>query len=67
MSLHSSLKAWPLRNPFLPWLGADVLSLPGVAERRVGWLWSARDRFERWVGQPWSLVGMRRPVDGKRR
>lgn len=55
------------RNPFLPWLGADVLSLPGVAERRVGWLWSARDRFERWVGQPWSLVGMRRAVDGKRR
>ncbi|MFC0203778.1 phytanoyl-CoA dioxygenase family protein [Novosphingobium soli] len=47
------------RNPFVPWLGADPLSLPGLAERRVGWLWSARDRLERWVGQPWRKVGRR--------
>lgn len=48
------------RNPFLPWLGGDILSLPGLAERRVGWLWAARDRFANLVGQPWRSVGTRR-------
>lgn len=51
------------RNPFLPWLGGDVLSLPGIAERRVNWLWSVRDRFEKYVGQSWRPVGRRAPVD----
>jgi hypothetical protein len=51
------------RNPFLPWLGGDLLSLPGVAERRVGWLWALRDRFEKQIGQPWKECGSRRPVD----
>ena len=50
------------RNPFLPWLGGDVLSLPGLAERRVGWLWAARDRFANLVGQPWRSVGKRKAV-----
>ncbi|MBX7481998.1 phytanoyl-CoA dioxygenase family protein [Qipengyuania sp. 6D47A] len=50
------------RNPFLPWLGGDPLSIPGVAERRVGWLWAFRDRFERNMGQPWQSVGRRRPT-----
>lgn len=50
------------RNPFLPWLGGDILSLPGLAERRVGWLWAARDRFEHRVGQPWRSVGRRKAV-----
>jgi hypothetical protein len=47
------------RNPFLPWLGGDLLSLPGVAERRVGWLWALRDRWEARIGQPWRPVGVR--------
>jgi hypothetical protein len=51
------------RNPFLPWLGGDLLSLPGIAERRIGWLWALRDRFEAQIGQPWRPVGKRRPVD----
>ncbi|MGB3795570.1 MAG: phytanoyl-CoA dioxygenase family protein [Alteraurantiacibacter sp.] len=51
------------RNPFLPWLGGDLLSLPGIAERRVGWLWAFRDRFEKRIGQPWQPVGKRKPVD----
>ena len=50
------------RNPFLPWLGGDLLSLPGLAERRIGWLWAARDRLERWIGQPWKPVGKRRAI-----
>ncbi|KUO51031.1 MAG: phytanoyl-CoA dioxygenase [Sphingomonadales bacterium BRH_c42] len=51
------------RNPFLPWLGGDLLSLPGIAERRVGWLWAFRDRFEKHIGQPWKECGSRPPVD----
>jgi hypothetical protein len=51
------------RNPFLPWLGGDLFSLPGIAERRVGVVWGFRDRMERWIGQPWKPVGRRRPVD----
>lgn len=52
------------RNPFLPWLGGDLLSVPGIAERRVHWLWALRDRFEHRIGQPWKPVGRRGPLDG---
>ncbi len=51
------------RNPFLPWLGGDVLSIPGIAERRIDWLWKLRDRLEKQIGQPWTPVGKRRPID----
>ena len=51
------------RNPFLPWFGADLLSLPGLAERRVGWLWAFRDALAPWLGQPWQPAGLRRPLD----
>lgn len=51
------------RNPFIPWLGGDILSLPGLAERRVPWLWALRDRFESRIGQPWRAVGRRTAVD----
>ncbi|AOL22042.1 2OG-Fe(II) oxygenase superfamily protein [Erythrobacter litoralis] len=57
------LWSYARRNPFLPWLGGDLLSLPGIAERRVGWLWSLRDRLERQMGQPWQSVGRRRAID----
>ena len=53
------------RNPFLPWLGGDLLSLPGLAERRVGWVWAFRDRFAARIGQPWQPVGRRTPVDDR--
>jgi hypothetical protein len=66
-SLHPGerLEIWSYlrRNPFLPWIGADPLSLPGLAERRVGWLWAFRDAVEPWLGQPWRSVGVRRPLD----
>lgn len=55
--------AYSRRNPFLPWAGLDPLSLPGIAERRIGALWAARDALERWVGQPWQPVGLKRPLD----
>ncbi len=57
------LWSYARRNPFLPWLGGDPSSLPGIAERRVPLVWLARDRLAKWIGQPWQPVGRRRPVD----
>lgn len=55
--------AYSRRNPFIPWLGLDPLSLPGIAERRVPWLWAFRDRFRKQLGQPWKSVGMKSAGD----
>lgn len=51
------------RNPFLPWAGADLLSLPGLAERRVNWYWQALDWRERRLGKnsPWRDAGLLTP------
>jgi len=57
------LWSYARRNPFLPWLGGDLLSLPGIAERRINWLWRVRDKFEARIGQPWRPVGLRTPAD----
>lgn len=56
-SMRIEIWAYSRRNPFLPWTGLDLLSLPGLAERRIPWLWAARDRLKRWIGQPWTPVG----------
>ena len=47
------------RNPFIPWTGLDPLSLPGIAERRIPWLWALRDRWRNRIVQPWRAVGMK--------
>jgi len=60
-SMRIEIWAYSRRNPFLPWLGGDILSLPGLAERRIPWLWATRDRLRKWVGQPWKNVGQLRP------
>lgn len=62
-SVRVEVWAYGRRNPFLPWLGADFFSLPGLAWRRVPFLWAVRDRFERWIGQPWLDVGTKRAGD----
>jgi hypothetical protein len=62
-SVRVEIWAYGRRNPFLPWIGLDLLSMPGVAERRIPWLWAARDRLEPWMGQPWRNVGRKRPDD----
>lgn len=49
--------AYSRRNPFYPWTGLDPLSRPGIAERRVPTLWRLRDRFEKYLGQPWRDAG----------
>lgn len=53
--------AYSRRNPFIPWLGGDALSLPGIAERRIAVLWWTRDRLKKWLGQPWRAVGPMTP------
>lgn len=57
------LWAFSRRNPFLPWLGGDPLSLPALAPRRVNWLWGLRDRFKKQLKQPWKPAGTRRMTD----
>jgi len=60
-SMRIEVWAYSRRNPFIPWLGGDLLSLPGLAERRIGWLWAGRDRLKKWIGQPWRDVGKTPP------
>ncbi|HEY0270487.1 MAG TPA: phytanoyl-CoA dioxygenase family protein [Sphingomonas sp.] len=60
-STRIEIWAYGRRNPFLPWTGLDPLSLPGVAERRVPWMWHARDRLAALIGQPWRPVGRLAP------
>ena len=50
------------RNPFVPWTGLDFLALPGLAERRIGWMWRGRDRLARLLGQPWRPIGRTTPI-----
>lgn len=59
------LWSYARRNPFLPWLGGDLLSTPGIAERRVNWLWALRDRLESRIGQPWRPAGNRSALTGE--
>lgn len=57
------LWSYARRNPFLPWLGGDPTSLPGIAERRIPLIWAVTDRFEKVLGPSWPKVGVRTPVD----
>jgi hypothetical protein len=49
------------RNPFLPWTGLDLASVPGIAARRAPIAWVLRDRLDRLIGQPWRDVGRKVP------
>jgi hypothetical protein len=56
-STRVEIWAYGRRNPYVPWVGLDPMSLSGIAERRIGWRWRFRDRYARWIGQPWTDVG----------
>ena len=62
-STRVEIWAYGRRNPFLPWIGLDLLGIAGIAERRIPLLWKTRDALERLVGQPWRAVGRKRPCD----
>ncbi|MET3710479.1 hypothetical protein ABIC65_001159 [Sphingomonas trueperi] len=59
------LELWSFsrRNPFVPWTGADLLSVPGIAERRIDAMWRIRDRLQHWTGQPWQPAGNKLVLD----
>jgi hypothetical protein len=62
-SIRVEIWAFQRRNPFLPWIGFDILGLPGMAERRIPFWWWLGDRLQRWVVQQWRDVGVKRPTD----
>lgn len=55
--------AYSRRNPFYPWVGLDPFSLPGIAERRIPWIWAAKDRFKGLFGAPWPKAGTKVPLE----
>jgi hypothetical protein len=60
-SVRVELWAYSRRNPFLPWTGLDLGSLPGLADRRIGIMWWLKDRFPHIFGLPWLKAGLKRP------
>lgn len=62
-TIRIEIWAYGRRNPFYLWTGFDPLSLTPVANKRIGAMWKARDKFKRWIGQPWHDVGTKRPGD----
>ena len=62
-STRVELFAYSRRNPFLPFRGLDIWSLPSIAPRRVPLLWLTHDIYRRWIGQPWAKAGRKRPAD----
>lgn len=52
------------RNPFLPWTGMALTSLPWLRGRLVASLWWLRDWLERhgWRKNPWRQVGRKSPL-----
>ncbi|HEX7741146.1 MAG TPA: phytanoyl-CoA dioxygenase family protein, partial [Sphingobium sp.] len=55
--------AYSRRNPYRPFRGFDLWSLPGIAERRIPLRWRMADMAEKWISQPWRAVGLKRPAD----
>lgn len=57
------LWAYGRRNPFRPFKGWDIWSVPGIAERRIGLRWWLGDRAAKLVPQPWKSAGIKGPAD----
>lgn len=62
-SARVEIWAYGRRNPFTPWTGWHLASVPFIANRRAQLMWATRDRLARWIGQCWRDVGMKRPGD----
>jgi len=62
-STRIELWAYGRRNPFRAWLGADIWSLPGLAERRVDLRWRMRDIAWGMTGRRWAKQLVVRPGD----
>lgn len=64
-SIRVEIWAMERRNPFLPWTGLDLWSIPGLSGRREALQWRILDVMERLgLGRnPWRRVSPRRPGD----
>lgn len=64
-SVRIELWAYARRNPFVPWLGGDPLSLPFLKSNLVPLYWAGLDfmekKFQR--NNPWKKVGNKRAAD----
>ncbi|MBD8009263.1 phytanoyl-CoA dioxygenase family protein [Acinetobacter pecorum] len=64
-SVRIELWAYARRNPFVPWLGGDPLSLPFLKSNLVPLYWSGLDfmekKFQR--NNPWKKVGKKCAAD----
>ena len=63
-STRVELWGYGRRNPFLPWTGMDLLSIPGIAELRAPLYWRALDWRQRNFGKrsPWQDAGLLTPI-----
>lgn len=57
------------RNPFLPWTGLDLLSMPIIADHRVPIYWWVRDMLEKLgvKGNSWRASGEKYMLDTENR
>ncbi|NIJ09425.1 hypothetical protein FHS31_003057 [Sphingomonas vulcanisoli] len=62
-SVRVEIFAYGRRSPFLPWTGLNLLSLPGIAERRLPFFWWISDRFPKLLRRAWVPAGLKRPAD----
>ena len=64
-SMRIELWAYARRNPFLPWVGLNPLSLPVVNRRLVPLYWKSLDFLEQKYqrNNPWKNVGQRIATD----
>ncbi|WP_216937249.1 phytanoyl-CoA dioxygenase family protein [Acinetobacter sp. BY484] len=64
-SVRIELWAYARRNPFVPWLGGDPLSLPFLKSNLVPLYWAGLDFLERKFqrNNPWKKVGHKRATD----
>lgn len=64
-SMRIELWAYARRNPFLPWVGLNPLSLPIVNQRLVPIYWKSLDLLEQKYqrNNPWKAVGKRIATD----
>lgn len=64
-SVRVELWAYRRRSPFLPWTGLSLLSLPGLALRRIGWGYALTDWLDArglWK-QHWQPSAAKRATD----
>lgn len=64
-SVRVELWAYRRRTPFLPWAGLNLLSLPGLALRRIQWAYRLTDWLDAgglWQ-QHWRPTEPKRPTD----